>query len=221
MREHPWPIAIAAVVLAISMGSQVGGHEPVSRLVRVNGTRVHLRSGIPVRLDHGNVTHHLQRSELFSVDRVSLGISATGVGADGTWLHVTSVRDPNMAGWVCARYVAEVATPATPPEPEREAPVTGNDPTPPPSTLGISAVSESSAEQALTTANNILAIMNSLLSMLALFAPALGLHWLLSRFAAPRPAYVPQRVMHPPARKGAPPSRNNFYGKGWWIAVKR
>src|SRR5437763_1699900 len=107
-----FPVArlVRAFTLAVSLAVQAGGREPAVRLVAVQGTRVHLRSGVPLQLDHAHVTRHLTRGQTVSVDKISYGITAAGSGMDGVWLHGTSVRDPKISGWICARYVSEVAT---------------------------------------------------------------------------------------------------------------
>ncbi len=215
--------SLVAIIVAISIAAQAGGHEPLTRLVKINGTRVHLRSGVPVQLDHNNVVLHLKNGALFSVDRISLGLSATGVGADGTWLHVSSVDDPETVGWVCARYVAEVAVPATPVRAEQAATETSNDPAAPRTNPAIIIVPvEQASAQEAALANNLLGIVNSLSNMLVLFVTTFGMRWLFGRVSA-RPIYVRNRA----ARRGvyhtprAMSPHTNFYGKGWWAAGKR
>jgi hypothetical protein len=225
VRSHTFR-SMCAILIATTISVQAGRRETSRRLVMVQGTRVHLRASIPMRLDHGNVTRHLKRGELFTVDRVDYGIAPTGHGMDGIWVHAASVRDPNVSGWIAARYVAEVATEVTAESAESikaaldqtamKLPEKRSDPQiiiiPPPSNDQIALV------------NNILGILNSLLAMFMTLVPLLGAQWVVSRFTLAqrhvRPTTVPVECalgsnQHPPRQP------NNLYGSGWWSSINR
>jgi len=214
-----------AIVLAICVGTQAGGREPATRLVTIHATRVHLRSGIPVQLDHGNVIRHLSRGETFSVDRISYGITAAGDGMDGIWVHATSIRNPKVAGWICARYIAEVATDTTSERAEQSKEEAKVDSKSVPSTPAIVIIPPLPTDHLLSATNSILGIVNSLISMILMIGPMLGVQWLLGRFTHGPPATANtapiQYVIRTSPQIGGEGSPNNFYGKNWWISIKR
>ena len=225
VRSHTFR-SMCAILIATTIGVQAGRREPSRRLVMVQGTRVHLRAGIPVRLDHGNVTRHLTRGQLFAVDRIDYGIAPTGNGMDGIWVHATSVHDPNVSGWIAARYVAEVATEVTA---ESTEPVKALADKPPMKSAKkrsepqIIIIPPPSNDQ-VALMNSILGILNSLLAMCVTLVPLLGAQWVVGRFTPThrhvRPLSAPVEYVRN-SNQPPPQQPNNLYGNGWWSSIKR
>lgn len=112
--DRPWykiSVATLALLISLSMATVSGGSDHVFHVVRVTGTLVHLRVGIPAVLDHAGVLRHLSPNELFVVEKKSVGISHTGKGTGG-WLFVRNVTDANEFGWVSDRWVIPVGLPS-------------------------------------------------------------------------------------------------------------
>jgi len=224
VRSHSFR-GVCAILIATTISVQAGSTEPSGRLVKVDGTRVHLRSGIPILLDHRNVTRHLKRGQMFTVDRIDYGLAPTGHGMDGIWVHATSVRDPNVSGWIASRYVAEVATEVTA-EPAEKAAKAMTKPGKKKSDPVIIIIPPPSNDHFLALANNILGILNSLLAMCMTLVPLVAAQWAIGRLApAPRPALSPNAAIEYAIKSDQLPHQqqrsNNFYGNGWWSSTKR